>query len=63
MVHSRQEAPKTFQPVFYIISAILLSDWIFGVLGVIMTAMTGFALWYTDKERMDKEALRIRTRM
>ena len=40
--------------IFYAVSAILLSDWIFGMLGVIMTAMTGYALWYTENERMDK---------
>ena len=42
--------------IMYVVGAILLSDWIFGLLGGIMTAMTGFALWYTEEERMDKEA-------
>lgn len=42
--------------ILYVVIAIILSDWIFGVLGVIMTAMTGFALWYTERERMNKEA-------
>ena len=49
--------------ILYIISAILLSDWIFGVLGVIMTAMTGFALWYTERERMNKEAEEIKAKI
>lgn len=40
--------------IMYITFAILLSDWIFGLLGIIMTAMTGFALWYTEEERMEK---------
>ena len=39
--------------ILYAVGALLLSDWIFGVLGAIMTAMTGFALWYTDNERME----------
>ena len=41
--------------ILYEVVALLLSDWIFCVLGVIMTAMTGFALWYTERERMEKE--------
>ena len=49
--------------IMYITFAILLSDWIFGVLGAIMTAMTGYALWYTEKERMDKEAEKIKDKM
>lgn len=49
--------------ILYVISAILLSDWIFGVLGVIMTAMTGFALWYTERERMNKEAEEIKAKI
>ena len=44
----------------YITFAILLSDWIFGLLGVVITAMTGYALWYTEKERMNKEAEKIK---
>ena len=49
--------------ISYIVVAIMLQDWIFGVLGVIMTAMTGFALWYTERERMDKEAEEIKTKI
>ena len=49
--------------IFYVVGTILLSDWIFGVLGAIMTAMTGFALWYTDNERMDKEAEKIKAKI
>ena len=49
--------------ISYIVVAIMLQDWIFGVLGIIMTAMTGFALWYTDKERMDKEAEEIKAKI
>lgn len=49
--------------ILYVVIAIILSDWIFGVLGVIMTAMTGFALWYTDEERMDKEAEEIKAKI
>ena len=49
--------------ILYVVSAILLSDWVFGVLGIIMTAMTGFAMWYTDKERMDKEAEKIKAKI
>ena len=41
--------------IMYAVGTILLSDCTFGMLGAIMTAMTGFALWYTDKERMEKE--------
>ena len=49
--------------ISYIVVAILLQDWIFGVLGVIMTAMTGFALWYTERERMNKEAEEIKAKI
>lgn len=49
--------------ILYVVIAIILSDWIFGVLGVIMTAMTGFALWYTERERMNKEAEEIKAKM
>ena len=49
--------------IMYITFAILLSDWIFGLLGIIMTTMTGFALWYTDNERMDKEAENIKSKI
>lgn len=49
--------------ILYVMTAIMLQDWIFGVLGIIMTAMTGFALWYTDKERMDKEAEEIKAKI
>ena len=49
--------------ILYVVSAILLSDWIFGMFGAIMTAMTGFALWYTDNERMEKETEKIKTKI
>ena len=49
--------------ISYIVVAIMLQDWIFGMLGAIMTAMTGFALWYTERERMDKEAEKIKSKM
>lgn len=49
--------------ILYVVIAIILSDWIFGVLGVIMTAMTGFALWYTERERMNKEADEIKAKI
>lgn len=49
--------------ILYVVIAIILSDWIFGVLGVIMTAMTGFALWYTERERMNKEAEEIKAKI
>ena len=49
--------------ILYAVIAILLSDWIFGVLGAIMTAMTGFALWYTDNERMEKETEKIKAKI
>lgn len=49
--------------IFYVVGAILLSDWIFGVLGAIMTAMTGFALWYTDRERINNEVEEIKTKI
>ena len=38
--------------ILYAVGTILLSDCVFGALGFIMTAMTGFALWYTERERM-----------
>ena len=49
--------------ILYVVSAILLSDWIYGVLGAIMTAMTGFALWYTDNERMEKKTEKIKAKI
>lgn len=49
--------------ILYVVGAILLSDWIFGLLGAIMTAMTGFALWYTEEERMDKKAEKIKAKI
>ena len=49
--------------ISYIVVAILLQDWIFGVLGGLMTAATGFALWYTEKERMNEEADRIKAKL
>lgn len=49
--------------ISYVVTAIMLQDWIFGVLGVIMTAMTGFALWYTERERMNKEAVEIKAKI
>ena len=49
--------------ILYAVSAILLSDWIFGLLGIIMTAMTGFALWYTEEERMDKKTEKIKSKI
>ena len=49
--------------ISYIVVAIMLQDWIFGVLGGLMTAATGFALWYTERERMDKEAEEIKTKI
>ena len=49
--------------ILYAVGAILLSDWICGVLGAIMTAMTGFALWYTDNERMEKETEKIKAKI
>ena len=49
--------------ILYAVGAILLSDWIFGVLGAVMTAMTGFALWYTERERRDNEVEKIKTKI
>lgn len=49
--------------ILYAVGAILLSDWIFGVLGAIMTAMTGYALWYTERERMKKKVEEIKTKI
>ena len=49
--------------ILYSVGAILLSDWIFGMLGAIMTAMTGFALWYTERERRDEEVEKIKTKI
>ena len=49
--------------IMYAVGAILLSDWIFGALGAIMTAMTGFALWYTERERRNEEVEKIKTKI
>ena len=49
--------------ILYTVSAILLSDWIFGMFGIVMTAMTGFALYYTERERRDEEVEKIKTKI
>ena len=49
--------------ILYAVSAILLSDWIFGLIGIIMTAMTGYALWYTEDKRMEKETEKIKSKI
>lgn len=47
----------------YIVAAIIVENWWFGGAGILITALTAIAMWYTDKERMDEEAIRIKTRL
>lgn len=49
--------------ILYAVSAILLSDWIFGLLGIVMTAMTGLALYYTERKRMTEKVEKIKAKI
>ena len=49
--------------IMYAVGTILLSDCIFGMFGAVITAMTGFALWYTERERRDEKVEKIKAKI